>query len=282
MPVKAQTLYPPTRRRQGGMTLIELLVGLSIGLMTIAVALGALVVARGVSGTVSEASQMQQQAAYGLRIIGQQLRQAGSIRLNLAFSKDIDNSPGVTIDPADPVAFEIGFDRVAGTLGADNDFALRVGYQNYTEAVVGQANPQSLLRDCLGLQPSAAVIASNFAFVRAAQAATGELQCVGATGTAQTILSNVADFQVRYFLQNVTGAAPTVRYATAADVGTNWPAVIGVEVCFEIVGEEIIDTAGATYRNCSWKTGDTETSMGNRMRMVFRNAFQLRTQGAPR
>ena len=266
------------RRRQGGMTLIELLVGLSIGLMTIAVALGALVVARGVSGTVSDASQMQQQAAYALRIIGQQVRQAGSIRLNLAFGRD----PAATIDPADPVAFETGFDRATGALGADSTYALRIGYQNYTEAVFGQANPQSLLRDCLGLQPSATVIASNFAFVKAAGAATGELQCVGSSGTARTILSNVADFQVRYFLQNVTGTAPTVRYATAANVGANWPAVIGVEVCFEIVGEETIDTAGATYRNCSWKTGDAETSMGNRMRMVFRNVFQLRSQGAPR
>lgn len=260
------------------MTLIELLVGLSIGLMTIAVALGALVVARGVSGTVSDASQMQQQAAYALRIIGQQVRQAGSIRLNLAFGKD----PAATIDPADPVAFETGFDRATGALGADSTYALRIGYQNYTEAVFGQADPQSLLRDCLGLQPSATVIASNFAFVKAAGAATGELQCVGSSGTARTILSNVADFQVRYFLQNVTGTAPTVRYATAANVGADWPAVIGVEVCFEIVGEETIDTAGATYRNCSWKTGDAETSMGNRMRMVFRNAFQLRSQGTPR
>lgn len=260
------------------MTLIELLVGLSIGLMTIAVALGALVVARGVSGTVSDASQMQQQAAYALRIIGQQLRQAGSVRLNLAFGKD----PNTAIDPADPVAFEADFNRATGTLGADANFALMIGYQNYTEAVVGQADPQSLLRDCLGQQPSATVIASNFAFVKAAQAATGELQCTGAAGVAQTILSNVADFQVRYFLQGGTGAAPTVRYATAADVGTNWPAVIGVEVCFEIVGEERIDSAGATYRNCSWKTGDAEASMGNRMRMVFRNAYQLRSQGVAR
>ena len=268
-------------RRQAGMTLIELLVGLSIGLMTIAVALGALVVARGVSGTVSDASQMQQQAAYGLRIIGQQLRQAGSIRLNLAFGKDIDNSSGVTIDPADPVAFEAGFDRAAGAIGADSTYALKIGYQNYTEAVADKTVPESLLRDCLGQQPSATVIASNFLFVPQ----TGELRCVGSSADvndAQTIMSNVADFQVRYFLQDVSGAAPTVRYATAADVGTNWPAVIGVEVCFEIVGEERIDTAGATYRNCGWKVGDAETAMGNRMRMVFRNAYQLRSQGAPR
>lgn len=269
-------------RRQGGMTLIELLVGLSIGLMTIAVALGALVVARGVSGTVSEASQMQQQAAYALRIIGQQLRQAGAIRLNLAFARDIDGGAGVVIDPADPVAFEDGFDRATGALGADNNFALRIGYQNYTDRVFGKTDPESLLRDCLGQQPSTTVIASNFAFVRASGAATGELQCVGNTGTAQTILSNVADFQVRYFLQNVSGAAPTIAYVTAAGVGTNWPAVVGVEVCFEIVGEEIIDTAGATYRNCSWQTGDAEASMGNRTRMVFRNAFQLRSQGVAR
>ncbi|WP_200932608.1 PilW family protein [Pseudorhodoferax sp. Leaf267] len=265
-------------RRQAGLTLIELLVGLSIGLMTIAVALGALVVSRSVSGTVSDASQMQQQAAFALRTIGQQLRQAGSIRLNLAFGQATEPT---AIDPAEPVAFETDFNRAAGTLGGDSTVELSIGYQNYTEDV-GQASPQSLLRNCLGQQPSATVIQSSFWLDKATGAATGDLKCTGVAGDkgqGATIISNVADFQVRYFLQQ---AGPTMRYATAANVGTNWPAVVAVEVCFEIVGEESVQTAGATYRNCSWKAGDAEAAMGNRMRMVFRNVFQIRSQGVPR
>lgn len=48
--------------RQTGATLIELMVGITIGLLTVAVGLAAIVMTRGISGTVSEASQMQQQA----------------------------------------------------------------------------------------------------------------------------------------------------------------------------------------------------------------------------
>lgn len=59
---------------QRGMTLIELMVGLAIGLLTISVALGALMVSRGVSGTVTDASQLQQQASYAFRVMGQQIR----------------------------------------------------------------------------------------------------------------------------------------------------------------------------------------------------------------
>ena len=70
---------------QSGVTLIELMVGIAIGLMVVAVAMGALMVSRSVSGTVSDASDIQQQAAYAMRVIGAQVRQAGSLRINLDY-----------------------------------------------------------------------------------------------------------------------------------------------------------------------------------------------------
>lgn len=66
---------------QKGFTLLELMVGVAIGLLVVAVATAALMVSRGVSGTVSDASGIQQQAAYAMRVIGLQLRQAGSLYL---------------------------------------------------------------------------------------------------------------------------------------------------------------------------------------------------------
>lgn len=277
-------MKPRLRSAQAGVTLIELLVGLAIGLMTIAVALGALLVSRGVSGTVSDASQLQQQGAYALRVIGMQLRQAGAVRLNLAFAKGAGTaSAPLVIDPADPVAFEGVFDRGTNALKTDTSSPLQVGYQNYTEKVSFDSNAeQSLLADCQGKKPSATVIQSNFSLVKASGAATGDLQCAGSDGTAQTLISNVADFQVRYVLQTLDATGARMNRVAAAGVGANWPSVVAVEVCLELVGEENIDTAGATYRRCDWVSGQDETAMGNRMRMVFRNTFQLRTQGAAR
>lgn len=95
-----KSLAPP--HAQKGATLIELMVGIAIGLLVVAVAMGALMVSRGVSGTVSDASAIQQQAAYAMRVIGQQTRQAGSLRLNL--------NPGTMVTSdlyLAPVAFEI-------------------------------------------------------------------------------------------------------------------------------------------------------------------------------
>ena len=94
----SQTQYARAHNKlQHGVTLIELLVGIVIGLLTVAVAMGALMVSRGVTGSVSDSSMLQQQASYAFRVIGQQLRQAGSLRLNLASQK----SEGAVIDMSD-------------------------------------------------------------------------------------------------------------------------------------------------------------------------------------
>lgn len=268
---------------QRGVTLIELMVGITIGLITVGVALSALMVSRSVSATVSESTQMQQQAAYVFRVIGQQVRQAGSVKLNLAFSKDATE----TIDAADLVAFETGFDREADTiLGNDSpdtgEYQLQLGYQNYKEPTFTNSVAQSQFRDCLGQQPSADTIQNGFILDKT----TGELMCAGSDDKAQPLMSKVADFQVRYLVQGDTGTgAPTIKYSTATEVeaggvGNQWPTVLGVEVCLELEGDETIDTVGATYRDCSWKSGDAEKSRGNKLRMVFRNTYQLRSQGS--
>ena len=47
------------RHSQHGVSLLELMVGITIGLLVVAVAMSALMVSRGVSGTVSDASNIQ-------------------------------------------------------------------------------------------------------------------------------------------------------------------------------------------------------------------------------
>ena len=82
--IAAATLVQPGQR---GLSLVELLVGLLLGMLIIAVALGALMASRAVSGTVSDASQLQQQASHIFRVMGRQIRQAGSLRLLLSSAK---------------------------------------------------------------------------------------------------------------------------------------------------------------------------------------------------
>jgi len=271
---------------QQGVTLIELLVGITIGLMVVAVALGALMASRGITGTVSDATSMQQQAAYALRVIGQQIRQAGSIELNL--NPSIVLTPASGADPAmSPVAFDAPdptgtrppFVRASSTLtGGATPLSFTVGYQNYTEGTVA-ASDTSLLRDCLGQNPALSpggslgatpVLTSKFE----RDATKNELICTGAGSSGkQSIIGNVTDMQVRYIEQ--ARSTTSLKYLPSSPIPSSWNNIYAVEVCLELTGTEPVSTSGTTYKNCS----GADTSYGDRLKMVFRNVYQIRSQG---
>ena len=277
------TVTPP--KHQAGVTLIELLVGIAIGLLVIAVAMGSLMVSRGISGTVSEASTLQQQASYAFRVIGQQIRQAGSMELNLTPS--ILSTPGadyamspVAFDPPDPTEARPPFSRASSTLnGVATPLSFTIGYQNYTETISAPSGnvTASLLRDCLGQNPAMAasgtVAATPVLTSRFERNASNELVCEGAGGGgAQAVVGNVTDMRVKYI-----GQAPgttNLQYHPSTYAGP-WSNIYAIEVCLELTGTETTPTNGQTYKNCS----DIDTPYGDRLKMVFRNVFQIRSQG---
>ena len=273
-----------TRRTQRGVTLIELMVGMVIGLLVVAAALGSLMVSRGISGTVSDASNIQQQAAYAMRTIGLQLRQAGSLYLNLNPTEATDENNVLAF-----VGFEANsgdFDPTQNTIsGVDEptgaEFKFTTGYRNYKEALHDKPADESQVSDCLGQQPSATLIESKFVL----KTATNELTCAGHKTTAQPIVEKVANFQVRYLMQETpTAGKPEIKYATASAVGANWGRVQAVEVCLVLYGNEPIDMpAGSSYTDCDGTTQVDMTTLtgerARRMHLTFRNVFQLRSQG---
>lgn len=275
------------KRYQQGVSLIELLVGIAIGLLTVAVAMGALMSSRSVTATVGDSSQLQQHSSYAFRIFAQQLRQAGSMRLNLA----PDKSEEAPIEINDPVAFETsaeGFDPRQDILNGldnpgDNEFQLSVGYRNYEEIlhIATTNNRASLMRNCLG-QPGAADIVQSHFVLR-----NNTLLCAG-EGNAQPILNNVANFQTRYLLQDTPHGNPKIQYMTATDVNSRWNKVFAIEVCLTLFGNEVIDMpAGSSYADCPAADGsitqidmtNLEAPRRNRAHKTFRSVFQLRSQG---
>lgn len=263
-----------TRKKQYGVSLIELMVGISIGLLTVMVAMAALMASRGISGTVSEASSLQQQAAYALRTMGLQARQAGSVQLNLTSGQVVDVS--VPSDPLDKVAFEAHSDRknisIKGKEAPGKDeFKLELTYQNYEEILVG-GTKGFLFRNCLGESSSGILIESKFSLDGT------ELKCKG-SDSSQAIIENVKNIQFTYLLQNNTKPGyPTIQKLKASDISSDgWSNVLGIEVCLELMGTERIDTAGQKYMDCDGK----ETDLGNKLHMVFRNTYQIRSQGSP-
>ena len=272
---------------QHGLSLLELMVGIAIGLLVVAVAMSALMVSRGVSGTVSDASSIQQQSAYAMRTIGMQLRQAGSLFLNPNPGNVAGNDTYMA-----PVVFETTATALTGTSNAFDPKTdtissasgnLTVGYRRYKDPVFTSTDLQALARNCLGGPANTSDdqrVESIFDLVGT------ELRCAGNGTVAQAIIQNVANFQVRYLLQDVTTTlgSPQIRYADAATVGTNWNRVQGVEVCLVLFGTEAVSMpAGSSYLDCDGTTSVNMTTLtgarANRMHMVFRNVFQLRSQG---
>lgn len=298
-PVSLSAMKPlKTFRRQRGVTLIELMVGLVIGLMVVAAAMAALMVSRGISGTVSDASGIQQQAAYAMRSIGGQLRQAGSLFLNPE-----DPITGTSTDPLSAVVFETDAELVAGktgitfkqenTIQSDTSSGdLTTSFRRYKDAVYSASAATTLARNCLGGPADTQTgsredqaIQSTYSF----DSTKDELRCDGNGDGSQPIMQNVAQFQVTYAEQIFDPAGTTVKYVDAAGV-TDWRSVQGVQVCMVLYGNESINMpSGSEYTGCDDKDGDGQpdkedmTSLTgvrkNRMHLTFRNTFQLRSQG---
>ena len=289
-----KTLQTPLR--QSGVTLIELMVGLAIGLLVVAVAMGALMVSRGISGTVSDASGIQQQGAYILRVLSQQLRQTGSLYLNP------DPVGGNSTDVLSPVAFEImarasdvtqSFRQEDTLVGGDNTVTTR--FRRYQDNVFLADNATSttigtdfLARNCVGAPGNSSTdqrVESTFAF----DSTTNELQCGGNGTAAQPIAQNVAQFQVTYMVQTTDAAGnTTVQYVKGSDMPAaatdpKWRRVQGVQVCLVLYGSEPVDMpAGSSYTDCAGTSVNMTTLTGerkNRMHLLFRNTYQLRSQG---
>ena len=120
----------------------------------------------------------------------------------------------------------------------------------------------------------------------ASNPATNELHCGGFQTTAQPIVEKVANFQVRYLVQENPAGDPQIKYAPASAVGAKWGSVQAVEVCLVLYGNEPIDMptdGSSTYTDCDGTTKVDMTKLtgerARRMHLTFRNVFQLRSQG---
>lgn len=252
---------------QAGLTLIELMIGLAVGLLVVAVATVSLLGSRSVTGAVSDISGIQQQAAYVMRTFGTQLRQAGSLYLDLGL--DADGEGEIT----SATAFQLR--GSTDTAIAENNGSVTIRFTGYEEPTFANAGPIS--RNCLGAPGS--IPAGTTTSIESIFTLNGtDLRC-----NDQPIAQNVAAFQVRYLLQGTDQDDPTMLYTNRAGVA-DWNRVQGVEVCLVLFGTERIDLPeGASYTGCDGSTAVNITTLAaprtNRMHYVFRNVFQLRSQG---
>lgn len=248
----------PSRQRQGGITLIDLLVGIALGLMVILAAIGTLILSRSTGQAVTEQLELQQQGNMALRIMTSLVRQASSRELVLT-------GGGVVMTPLPTfTAPSILALQPQARDALDND-AFGIAFSD--------PGPPNAAQDCLGNTnaPAAPVVVSSFSV------ANNRLVCLGtnAGAGAQPIIADVQRFRVLYVATTGIGAATTTNYFAVGALPAN-ANIIGLELCLELAtglrfNPETL--AAVNYTDCD----GAQIAQDGRLRVVVRQAVRTRS-----
>lgn len=254
IPSSGKALRPAAQR---GLTLVELMIALTIGLVLLLVIGSVYLSSRQAFRVQEDNARIQEGGRFALEIIGRSLKQAGYADipftgLKVAFT-------GTAINGTNGAA------GVADTLTTQYDGA------------IGD-------RDCEGNAVIAAnsIIQNNFNL----DAANAELQCAGAIavapltpaapGAAPTgtpLLDNVEDLQILYGIDTDGDQSANQYVATPA----NWSQVVTARVCVLIRSEKIgIVAAGSSYLDCNGAA--VAVPADRRLRRAFTATFNLRNR----
>lgn len=264
--------------RQVGASLIELMVGLTIGLLVVLAATGSLLVTRQGTTTVSDSYRLTTAGNNAMRLIASTIRQAGAIELVQAAPGDKVIFSLLPQRGATPAGDQLVFGTDGGAAGTDT---LTVSYEHRNANVT---------RDCLGNDPGVVPERIDNLF----SVNNVELRCVGNLGLAGTVIGGgaqalvgdntnvngevaVEDFQVWYWVQNPADPTRSQRVTADAIAAGNWGSVQTVEVCLQLRRSNIANypvIAGTTYRNCR----DADVDTDGRLRQVFRGMYKLRNR----
>lgn len=247
-------------RRERGISLIELLIGLVIGLLIAIAAIGSLVFTKSSSTIVGDTARLQQDASTIMRLIGHHAREAGARPVQNA-------SSGEAAEKNSNVQFDTTY--LGYSTSTFTELRAIEGSSNGTDTLglSHSVDPAIEVRDCLGtLPPNSATtsITNDFSVIN------GELRCQGMSSTA-SIAGGVEDFQVWYGVHS----GDNMRYLVATDVA-DWNAVDSLLVCLRMAGETRSgDAASPAMNGCN---GELVAADG-RIRRVFRQVFTLRSSG---
>jgi len=238
-------------RAQRGASLIELLVGIAIGLLVVLAALGTVVYTNTTAGAVTDSVRLNLQAQAVFDTLGRQLRQSSShtmtaTGLNGVITFQNGLAPGTS-----------AVSEVAGEL--------QVRHSTNVPSIVPAFAPSAALPGCLGGNPGPGVLLS----VNRYSSAAGILRCDEGAG-AQPIAENVEMLLARYGVRDaITG---NLQYVPAAAV-IDWQAVEAVEICLQLQGDRANNPNLATFTNCQ---GVATPVADGRLHRVFRRIFTVR------
>lgn len=282
----------PKRSSSRGVSLIEILISLVIGLVIVGAVLLSMI-GSGKAGRYQAAyTQMNEDAQIGLSILSRELQQAG-------YSAPTGLVPVVpaTVPPTQALRF----DALAGgtyVIGCDTGFvnpravplvcdvgtqaAFEVVYEAdvRTTAPTGAGNPSDCLGNSIAVGPP--YIARNRYFISWSTYLRPQLSCTSAAAAAvtQPLVENVEAMAVSYGVSVAAAPTQVVRYVTATDIRAVGPAewfnVVSVRVCLVVRSTDpVLDNGEDTpaYTDCA---GTRQTPTDRYLRRAYFTTAAIR------
>lgn len=282
--IASKHLRTTARNRQFGASLMELMVGITIGLLVVLAAIGSLVYTRVSSTTMVDATRLQQKADAAFRLINFQTLQAGAVELK------------PTVDPA-TVIFSMdyaGFDPIVTGLPSTVSVHGLEGNGTTTQDILRMSyEDNGLVRDCLGQTSATTARVDNVFTYVPIPAGGGNITCLGAAvgAQAQPILDGVEDFQVMYGIRTVNAGVVGFQFFNATQVDglgviaddetvlsgavNPWTRVNTINICLQLRG----DTQGNPQPDMAAIVGcapPATVANDGRLRRVFNRTFSIR------
>ena len=272
------------RSRSRGVSLIEVMISLVIGLVVV----GAVIVSMIGSGNAGRFQaaygQMNDDAQLGLSILSREIQMAG-----YSLPTGVVNTAG-----AGTPTFDFSFTSMGTStfvFGCDNGFAsataatvacgtattpaFEVVYEADSATTAPAAGTPS---DCVGsaIAGPAPYVARNRFFISTGPSGRPELYCASdkVGGSSQQIVENIETMRVWYGVQVAAAPRQVVRYVSAADINAvvppDWNNVISVRICLLVRSAEPVLTTGGedtlTYQDCG---SAAQTSADRRLRRAY-------------
>ena len=290
----------PLSTAQAGLTLIELLVAMTLGLLIVLAASAALLVSRQGFFAVDAASQLRDNARYAQNIVQRVGVQAGFKNVFFAGAASLNPNP-------EPHVFGINNAKRSESQGWDESSAWGTNDAGKNSDILvlraqtSSASPLSIasdntMIDCLGVAPTALPTDADDRFisilhVQASSDGEPSLMCTreasGGGFEAQPLVQGVESFQVLYGVDNVvpntapTGTTDSVpeRYlranqltVTGNDVATyaNWRRVRSLRIGMVLRSQpgSAVDTASQTF----YPLGTSKSSASGDVGSAFAHA----------
>lgn len=246
---------------QAGMTLLELLISMSLGLLLLG-GIGAIYVGSQETYRVQEQNaRIQESGRYALEVLGRSLRQAGYWHISTNPISRVNAFSGTPItgtegDDADPDTVTVQYDAVPGDRDCEGTIIADADLVAPAESLV--------VTDALRLNGT-------------------DLECDGdADGAAdpQPLVSNVEDVQLLYGVANDPSRPQSANLYTAEPA--NWNQVVSVRACVLIRSEENgITATEQKYLGCADALTGSSTlteATDRRLRRTFVATFNLRNR----